>query len=73
VVQIDQLISKRVSAPEAQKAYTETEASIEAREKIQINLRDERMFARAEKPAGRPSKRDRRQLHRFKGRQNEEG
>jgi len=45
----------------------------QAREKIQINLRDERMFARAEKPAGRPSKRDRRQLHRFKGRQNEEG
>lgn len=69
VVRIDQLVSKRVSATIAQTAYTESEESIEKRRKIQVTMRDERMFAQAEKPAGRPSKRDRRQLHRFKGRQ----
>ena len=73
VVQIDQLISKRVSASVAQTAYTESEESIEKRQKIQATLRTERMFTQAEKPAGRPSKRDRRQLHRFKGRQSEDG
>lgn len=72
VVQIDQLISKRVSASLAQAAYTESEESIEKRQKIQATMRTERMFAQAEKPAGRPSKRDRRQLHRFKGRQSED-
>jgi len=72
VVRIDQLISKRVSAAIAQSAYTESDESIEKRQKIQVTMRDERMFAQAEKPAGRPSKRDRRQLHRFKGRQGED-
>lgn len=72
VVRIDQLVSKRVSATIAQTAYTESEESIEKRRKIQVTMRDERMFAQAEKPAGRPSKRDRRQLHRFKGRQGED-
>ncbi len=71
VVQIEQLISKRVSAPQAQKAYTESPQSIEKRQEIQTRLRDERRFAHSEIPVGRPSKRDRRQLHRFKTRQDD--
>lgn len=67
VVKIEMLLDKRVSAPIAQTAYTETPESIEQREKLHVTLKDERMFARSERPAGRPSKRDRRQLHRFKG------
>ena len=73
VVQIDQLISKRVSASVAQAAYTESEESIETRQKIHATLRRDRMFAKSEKPAGRPDKRDRRQLHRLKGRQTDDG
>lgn len=69
VVRIEQLIEKRVAAPVAQQAYTETAESLQNRQQIQDKLRDERKFAQSEKPAGRPSKRDRRQLHRFKGRQ----
>ncbi len=72
VVKIDKLIGKRVSATLAATAYTETPESIERRQKIQVTLKDERMFAQSERPAGRPTKRDRRQLHRFKGRDNQD-
>ena len=72
VVQIDKLIAKRVSATVAATAYTETPESIERRQKIQITLKDERMFAQTDRQAGRPTKRDRRQLHRFKGRDSQD-
>ncbi len=68
VVKIDKLLAKRVAASIAVTAYTETPESIEARQKLQLSLKDDRMFAHSERPAGRPTKRDRRQLHRFKGR-----
>ena len=67
VVQIDKLIEKRVSATEAQTAYTETDESLEKRRVIQASMRDQRLFAQSERTAGRPNKRERRQLHRFKG------
>jgi len=34
---------------------------------IQASMRDQRLFAQSERTAGRPNKRERRQLHRFKG------
>ena len=71
VVEVAKLISRRVSATEAQKAYVEAPESIEKRQKIHADLRDQRMFTQAERPAGRPSKRDRRQLHRFKERRDD--
>jgi len=68
VVKIDKLLDKRVSATLAAAAYTESEESIQKRQLLQSSMRDERVFAQAERTAGRPSKRERRQLHRFKGR-----
>lgn len=68
VIQIDQLLSKRVSASLAQNAYTESPESTEQRQVVQARLRDDRQFAQNERSAGRPNKRERRQLHRFKGR-----
>jgi len=61
-------IEKRVSAPEARKAYTETEESRKAREAVQERLRDDRMASQGERLAGRPNKRDRRLLQRVKDR-----
>lgn len=69
VVQIEKLLSKRVSATQAREAYTETEESIEKRRVTQNSVREERLFAQGERTAGRPNKRERRQLHRFKGKQ----
>ena len=68
VIQIDQLLSKRVSASLAQNAYTESPESTEQRQVVQARLRDDRQFTQNERSAGRPNKRERRQLHRFKGR-----
>ena len=73
VVQIEKLLDKRVSATLASEAYTESEESIQKRQLIQSGMRDERVFAQAERTAGRPNKRERRQLHRFKGRDAESG
>lgn len=68
LVTIDKLLAKRVSASIAQTAYTEAQDSIRERESLQARLKDERQFAHGERTAGRPNKRERRQLHRFKGR-----
>ena len=68
VVQINQLVSKRVSATLAQNAYTESPESTAQRQIVQARLKDDRQFAQNERSAGRPNKRERRQLHRFKGR-----
>jgi len=73
VVQVEKLLARRVSATEAKTAYTESEASLEKRRTAQASMRDERLFARSERLAGRPNKRQRRQLHRFKGKNNDGG
>ena len=70
-VVVEQAIEKRVSAPEARKAYTETEESLAARESVQERLRDDRMASQGERLAGRPNKKDRRLLQRVKDRNND--
>ncbi len=72
-VTIEKLISRRVSATEASSAFTETQESIDRRRTLQATRRDERQFAQSERQAGRPNKRERRQLHRFRGRNNDAG
>lgn len=66
IVSVELIIEKRVSAPEARKAYTETEESLVAREKLQVQLRDDRLASQGERLAGRPNKRDRRLLKKVK-------
>jgi ribosome-associated heat shock protein Hsp15 len=56
----------RGPAPEAQKLYRETEASIEMRQKVASERRAAREFEIL--PAARPSKRDRRRIIQFRGR-----
>jgi len=68
VVTIEKLIDKRVSATLEATAYTEDPESIAKRQKLGADLKLERQFVSQQRMAGRPSKRDRRQLHRFKGR-----
>jgi len=70
-VVVELAIEKRVAAPEARKAYTETEESQAAREKLQSRLRDDRMASQGERLAGRPNKRDRRLLQKVRDRNNE--
>jgi ribosome-associated heat shock protein Hsp15 len=70
-VVVERAIEKRVAAPEARKAYTETDASLEAREALQQRLRDDRMASQGERLAGRPNKRDRRLLQQVKQRNSE--
>ncbi|MES9991132.1 MAG: S4 domain-containing protein [Candidatus Thiodiazotropha sp.] len=60
------LASKRRPAAEARDFYDETPASIERREKLLEALRLERSMSPRIAP-GRPSKKDRRMIHRFTG------
>lgn len=66
---IDELSPRRLSAPEAQKLYTETQASEQARELKQQQYRAERLsMPVAER---RPNKRDRRKLLAIKNRKHD--
>ena len=60
------LSGRRGPATEAAKLYQETEDSARAREALAAELRAQR--ASVPDDGGRPSKRDRRQIHRFTGR-----
>ena len=60
---VDQIGERRVSAPLAREMYTETEAGYKAREAQLEQRRLERAPGNA--PAGRPDKRQRRQIRRF--------
>ena len=64
IVEVLALSDQRRGAPEAQRLYRETEASIERREAAaQARKAAGGMI---ERPARRPSKKQRRQIHRFK-------
>lgn len=58
------IAEKRRSAPEAQFLYTETEASIAQRERRAWERKQNQIAQYP--PARRPSKKERRQIHRFK-------
>ena len=64
IVEVVALSDQRRGAPEAQLLYRETEESIAARQQtaLQRKLTSAGMAA----PPSRPSKKDRRQIHRFK-------
>lgn len=67
VVEVNALSEKRGPASEAQKLYRETQDSIAARETLALQLK----IQAQQQPdlRGRPSKRDRRDLLKFKGRE----
>jgi ribosome-associated heat shock protein Hsp15 len=64
-VEVLGLSDLRGPAPVARELYRESEASAEARRKFAEERRAGLHFTPA--PAGRPSKRDRRKIHRFRG------
>jgi ribosome-associated heat shock protein Hsp15 len=64
-VEVMDLSEMRGPAAVAQQLYRETEASREARRKFAEERKAGLHFTPA--PAGRPSKRDRRKIHRFRG------
>ncbi len=60
------LIEKRVGAKVAENAYIESESSVQKRVELQEKHKDDRLASQGERLAGKPSKRDRRLIHRFK-------
>lgn len=64
IVVIDDISERRRGAPEAQKLYHETEESIERREDLAWQRKT--MQAAQLPPARRPSKKDRRDIQRFR-------
>jgi ribosome-associated heat shock protein Hsp15 len=66
IVLVEGTAERRGSAPEAARLYTETDASKTAREKLHWQLKVAAPTMEPEK--GRPTKRDRRDLERFRGR-----
>jgi ribosome-associated heat shock protein Hsp15 len=68
VIEVLALSQQRGSAAIAQTLYRETEASIEARRKAAEERRLLGPVYAAPAPSGRPSKRDRRLIHSFSGR-----
>ncbi len=64
-IEVLELSAMRGPAAVAQKLYRESEASREARMRAAEEARASRVFTPA--PAGRPSKRDRRRIIRFRG------
>ena len=64
VVQVRQLSEQRRGAPEAQLLYQETSASIEKREAQALARKA--AGGMIDRPAHKPSKQQRRQIHRFK-------
>lgn len=66
VVTVEQVTGKRGSASIAAELYTETAESLAARETLALQLREERN--RSQAPVGRPSKRDRREIRKLRGR-----
>jgi ribosome-associated heat shock protein Hsp15 len=67
-VEVAGLCRQRRPASEAARLYAETEASIEKRRQVSEALRSKRLGAGAEPGGKRPSKRDRRMIHRFTNR-----
>jgi ribosome-associated heat shock protein Hsp15 len=65
-IEVLELSEVRGSAPVAQSLYRESEASREARQRAAAERRAAREFEIL--PAGRPDKRDRRRIIRFRGR-----
>lgn len=65
-VTVDALFDKRVGAKLAADAYSEAADSIDRRRALQEKLKDDRLVSRGERLAGKPNKRDRRLIHRFK-------
>jgi ribosome-associated heat shock protein Hsp15 len=68
VVQIEALSTQRGPATVARTLYTESDESISRREELALKLKADRMISRSEQLAGRPSKRDRRQMQKIRGR-----
>ncbi|MEM9304075.1 MAG: RNA-binding S4 domain-containing protein [Pseudomonadota bacterium] len=66
-VEVVALSDRRGPAPEAQALYAETRASVERRER-EAEERRQRREALANRDGGRPSKKDRRDLDRLRGR-----
>lgn len=64
VITVEALSDKRRGAPEAQRLYEETSASIEKREAESAARKA--AGGMIDRPAGRPNKKQRRQIHRFK-------